>query len=121
MNVPSWNKHNKLAGLPRQKLDLIVCKKGLWQKVTGKHAQIQKQNETEAFFAYERDKKQNHDLRSAQMNERRGLQTEIQAVRQAHTKGQTQLYKDLGSYHRMQERQGSKVSERFNCISSDLI
>jgi hypothetical protein len=88
--------------------------KGLWQKVTGKHAQIQKQNEMETFFAYERDKKQSHDLRTAQMNERRGLQSEIQIVRQAHTKGQTQLYKDLGSYRRMQERQASKASERFN-------
>jgi len=88
--------------------------RGLWQKVTGKHAQIQKQNEMETFFSYERDKKQSHDLRTAQMNERRSLQTEIQAVRQDHTKGQTQLYKDLGSYHRMQERQATNLSERFN-------
>ncbi|MBL4837626.1 MAG: hypothetical protein JKY34_08605 [Kordiimonadaceae bacterium] len=86
--------------------------KGLWQKVTGKHAQIQKQNEMETFFAYERDKKQSHDLRTAQMNERRSLQTEIQAVRQTHTKGQTQLYKDLGSYHRMQER--ASIKHEFN-------
>ncbi|MBL4836863.1 MAG: hypothetical protein JKY34_04730, partial [Kordiimonadaceae bacterium] len=88
--------------------------KGLWQKVTGKHAQIQKQNEAETFIAFERDKKQSHALRTAQMNDRQGLQTEIEAVRQTHTKGQTQLYKDLGSYHRMQERQATKITERFN-------
>lgn len=86
--------------------------KGLWQKVTGKHAQIQKKNEMETFIAHERDKKQSHDLRIAQMNERRGLQAEIQTMRQDHTKGQTQLYKDLGSYHRMQER--TSIKHEFN-------
>jgi MobA/VirD2-like, nuclease domain len=93
--------------------------RGLWQKVTGKHAQIQKQNEMETFFAHERDKKQSHDLRTAQMTERRGLQTEIQAVRQSHTKGQTQLYKDLGSYHRMQER--ASIRHEFNRNSAQKV
>lgn len=91
--------------------------RGLWNKLTGKHARFQKQNEMETFFAYERDKKQNHDLRTAQMNERRNLQAEIQQKRQDHTKLQSQLYKDLGSYRRIQERQISISSTRSNALN----
>ena len=91
--------------------------KGLWDKLTGKHAQIRKQNEMETFFKHERDKKQAHDLRTAQMNERRTLQAQIQQQRIEATKQQTELHKDLASYKRMQDRQAAKITERFNQVS----
>lgn len=90
--------------------------KGLWDKLTGKHAMIKKQNEMETFFKHERDKKQAHDLRTAQMNERRVLQAQIQQRRTEATKQQTELHKDLASYKRMQER--ASIKHEFNRSST---
>lgn len=88
--------------------------KGLWEKLTGKQAMIRKQNEMETFFRQERDKKQAHDLRTAQMNERRTLQAQIHQKRIEAVRQQTELHKDLASYRRMQERQATRLTERFN-------
>mgnify|MGYP000097249029 CR=1 FL=1 len=88
--------------------------KGLWDKLTGKHAEQRRQNEQETFNAYQRDKQQAHDLRKAQLDERRKLQEEIQQKRMEATKRQAEFYKDLASYKRMQEKQQARHSERFN-------
>jgi len=91
--------------------------KGMWDKLTGKHAEQRKQNEIETLKALERDKQQANDLRKAQLDERRKLQAEIQQMRFEATKQQAELYKDLASYNRMQERQAGSLTERFNTHS----
>lgn len=58
--------------------------KGLWGRMTGKHAEIQKQNEREAYAALARDRAQRQALIEAQINDRQGLQGKIRTVRDRH-------------------------------------
>lgn len=58
--------------------------KGLWNRITGKHAEVQKQNEREAYVALARDRAQRQSLIDAQMHDRRALQAEIKSVRDRH-------------------------------------
>lgn len=56
--------------------------RGLWDRMTGEHRRVQAENEQEAFASLRRDRTQRDDLVAAQLNERRGLQVEIQDWRQ---------------------------------------
>jgi len=58
--------------------------KGLWSRVSGKHAATQKQNEREAYLALARDRDQRQSLIDAQMTDRQALQSQIKAVRDRH-------------------------------------
>lgn len=55
--------------------------KGLWQRMTGQHARIRKENEQQAFEALKRDTRQRQNLIDAQRTERQKLQREITASR----------------------------------------
>ena len=61
-----------------------------------------------------RQTRQVRELHPEDKEKRRKLQTQIQQKRFEATKQQTELYKDLASYKRMQERQNMRVTERFN-------
>jgi len=87
--------------------------RGIWQKVSGKHTQIKRQNEAEAYASHERDKTQKYDLRTAQMHERQKLQSEIQHQRHEQVRQQSKLQKDLASHKRLQERQTVQSNERL--------
>lgn len=58
--------------------------RGLWARVSGKHAAVQKQNEREAYDALQRDRAQRQALIDAQMKDRQALQERIKAVRDRH-------------------------------------
>jgi len=58
--------------------------RGLWNRLTGQHAHVQKQNEREAYLALARDRAQRQRLIEAQLAERRALQAEIKALRDRH-------------------------------------
>lgn len=54
---------------------------GLWGRLAGKHSHTTNQNETEAYQAFVRDKKQRENLIQRQLLERRALQGEIKHMR----------------------------------------
>ncbi|WP_072377333.1 relaxase/mobilization nuclease domain-containing protein [Hyphomicrobium sp. NDB2Meth4] len=58
--------------------------RGLWARVSGKHAAVQKQNEREAYLALARDRDQRQALIDAQMSDRQRLQADIKDVRDRH-------------------------------------
>jgi hypothetical protein len=58
--------------------------RGLWNRLTGQHAVLQKQNEREAYGAMARDRAQRQTLIEAQMRDRQALQVEIKSVRDRH-------------------------------------
>lgn len=58
--------------------------KGVWSRITGKHAELRKQNEREAYLALARDRAQRQGLIDAQMRDRQALQAEIKSVRNRH-------------------------------------
>lgn len=54
---------------------------GVWQRISGKRAQISKRNEREAYDALKRDEAQKHALRMAQLAERREIEDQRTALR----------------------------------------
>lgn len=68
---------------------------GLWDRMTGQHGRVTRENETDAFAAFRRDRDQRNGLVADQLNERRTLQCAIVAVRHRYTARVTELYRDL--------------------------
>ncbi len=60
--------------------------RGLWQKLTGSIAAIQKRCEEDAYAALQRDRGQRQALVDAQLDERQGLQWEIRRSRSAYAR-----------------------------------
>lgn len=58
--------------------------RGLWGRLTGKHAEIRKQNERDAFASLCRDRDQRQSLIDSQMKDRQALQSQIKIVRDQH-------------------------------------
>ncbi|XWN31405.1 MAG: relaxase/mobilization nuclease domain-containing protein [Devosia sp.] len=71
---------------------------GLWDRFTGKHKQIQRRNEEEAYRAITRDDIEREELVAAQLGERRDLQTDVTAMRQRHHEELSQLRSDVATY-----------------------
>lgn len=65
--------------------------KGVWSALTGKHAEVRRKNEREAYAALARDRAQRQALTAAQMTDRQALQARIKAARDHHAA----LLKDL--------------------------
>lgn len=58
--------------------------KGVWSAITGKHIEIRKGNEREAYAALARDRAQRQTLIDAQMKDRHALQARIESARAHH-------------------------------------
>ncbi|WP_421929790.1 relaxase/mobilization nuclease domain-containing protein [Neoaquamicrobium sediminum] len=69
---------------------------GLWDRVTGKQAEIRKENELATAASARRDNTERHALISAQLLERKHLQGEIAEERRAHVRQLAQLYREIG-------------------------
>ena len=89
---------------------------GLWDKLTGEYAKIRKQNEMEAFFALNRDRKQRHDLIQAQLKERQTLQAKIMEVRARNGKMLLDLYRHAAHYRHLEK---DKQAQRENPNNRD--
>lgn len=74
--------------------------KGLWQRLSGEHARIVKENQSAALQALQRDREQSERLIFAQAAERRRLQETIRAGRKAHAKDLADLHRDLALLRR---------------------
>lgn len=58
--------------------------RGLWDRVTGKHTRIRKQNELETYQAAVRDRREKDDLIFNQSRQRQSVQHQIDTIRQEH-------------------------------------
>ncbi|MBL27282.1 MAG: relaxase [Rhodospirillaceae bacterium] len=56
--------------------------RGLWDRMTGQHARLRKQNELESYAALRRDREQRDALVSTQLQERQKLQVQLREGRQ---------------------------------------
>lgn len=74
--------------------------KGLWQRMTGEHARIIKDNQLEAMSALKRDQAQRERLIFAQAAERRKLQEAIQTHRKEHVRVINDLHRDAARLRR---------------------
>lgn len=68
---------------------------GLWDKLTGRKAELRRQNEREAYEALTRDQRQRQTMIEAQLAERRSLQSQILEVRAHHEARIDEIHRDL--------------------------
>lgn len=68
---------------------------GLIDRLTGRHRQLERDNEHRAYAALMRDRAQRQAMIDAQLAERRTLQDRIIAVRRTHEEQLTALHRDL--------------------------
>lgn len=69
--------------------------KGAFDRISGRHSRVRKQNELEAFMALQRDREQRHSIIAAQLAERRALQRRIDDLRQRHAEKVGELHRDI--------------------------
>ncbi|WP_288806164.1 relaxase/mobilization nuclease domain-containing protein [uncultured Novosphingobium sp.] len=87
---------------------------GIWDRLTGEYQKTRKQNETQAFFALQRDRAQRQALVAAQLAERRALQGKIRQTRTRHAEQVLALHKQAASYRLMNDRKTPQASREFN-------
>ena len=81
---------------------------GLWDRLTGKRRELEKQNELEVLWALQRDREQRQMMLNAQLRERRDLQSEIKATRTKHAQALRELHFDTANYRLMQRGEEPK-------------
>lgn len=72
--------------------------RGLWDRLTGQHGRLQRQNEQDAYAALQRDRQQRDAMVEAQLQERRGLQQQIRDERQRQAELLIELRQDSKPY-----------------------
>lgn len=72
--------------------------RGLWDRITGRYEGIKRQNEREAFQAWQRDRAQREALIAAQLDERKRLQERVLQVRKAHEQERAELEADIAAF-----------------------
>lgn len=77
---------------------------GVWDRLTGKHGKVTKQNELEALMGLERDREQRHRLWSAQLKDRQRLQEQIETALIRYRERVLSLHADLSRAREMQSR-----------------
>lgn len=92
--------------------------KGIWDRLRGEHARIQKQNEMECWQALQRDREQRQALVADQLRERQTLQQEIKATRQRHAEQLADLHGDIARAMRMQEGRNLNLKSHFDRLET---
>jgi len=92
---------------------------GVWDRLTGERAKIQKQNDAEAFASYRRDRRQRDDLVEAQLKDRRTLQKDIRRARHQHANLVLGLHRDLARQSQARnEGRDSSLARSFRRASN---
>lgn len=101
------SERQKLDGAQKQRWDAEALERsqrlnkglrGLWDRLTGRHADTQRRNVAEAADALRRDREQRQTLIEGQFADRRRLQTEIAAERNRHAALLRELRTDRAPY-----------------------
>lgn len=87
--------------------------RGLWERLTGKRAKLEKQNQLEAIWALRRDQDQRQMVIAAQIRERQQLQLQIKAVRDGHAMALRALHFDLANYRLMRRGEEPRARGSF--------
>lgn len=87
--------------------------RGLWDRVTGKHARVRDLNELETLQAWQRDRADKDELIFSQLIEREQLHEQIKAMRKSHAQQVAELHRDIASYSEMAAKPPPDVREHF--------
>lgn len=72
--------------------------RGLWDRLTGRHAAQSRQNELEALTALHRDRREKDLQIELHLQEREAVHTLARQQKQAHAKDMEQLHRDVATY-----------------------
>lgn len=91
---------------------------GVWDRLTGKRAQLEKQNQFEALWALRRDQDQRQMTVNAQLRERGELQDEIRNARTRHAQALRTLHFDTANYRLMERGHEPKIKSAFERLDA---
>ena len=83
--------------------------KGLWGWITGKSQRIKRQNELEAWQAYQRDASEKNGLIAQHLEERKRLQAKIKDLRQQRSREISGLQQEIADYLATRDKDQSKA------------
>lgn len=86
--------------------------KGLWDRLTGKHTRIRRQNELETLQSYHRDRAEKEWLFDRQLDERETLHQQIKWTRRQHNKQVEEMHHAIANYMQM-GKEVPKLKEVF--------
>lgn len=92
---------------------------GLWDRITGLHGKIRRQNEVEITAAIARDRREKEELVQQQLRERQALQLEIRHARRLEVHRTTRLFRNQGQHSRLANPDQS-VSQRRGARILDM-
>ena len=87
--------------------------RGLWDRITGRHAKQAKANEHEALAAWRRDRLEKDVLIVRQLEEREGLHLLARQQKEAHAKDMKQLHRDIAASQQQDGRSPPDLKSHF--------
>lgn len=104
-------RHAKEAALRASRLNRGM--RGLWDRITGRHAKQSKANELEALAAWQRDRKEKDALIVRHLDEREGFHLTARQQKQAHAQDMEQLHRDIAAYQQLRDKAPADLREHF--------
>ena len=93
--------------------------RGIWDRITGKHARQTRDNERETLIALQRDRKEKDALVERHIDERQTFHQLAKQSKAAHGREVAELHRDIGEYMRMGSAERLKLREQFREASRD--
>lgn len=87
--------------------------RGIWDRLTGKHAEIKQQNERKALLALHRDRGETDTLIFGQIEERERLQQRIRDEKKTNALDVQRLHRDIASFMERREGRAPNMREHF--------
>lgn len=88
--------------------------RGLWDRVNGKHAEIKRRNEREAWHVYKRDQAERDKLIFRHIEERGVLHRQIKQARNAQTEQVHELGRDIAKFEQMRKKPAEAMRDEFS-------
>lgn len=92
--------------------------RGLWDRITGKHAQIKYQNEAAALQSFYRDRAEKDAMIFRQLEERQALHRQAQQARQTLAVRQERILQDIARYAEFKREELPPIRSAFNRASA---
>lgn len=87
--------------------------RGLWDRLTGRHAKQSKANELEALTTWQRDRQERDALIVRHLDEREGFHLTARQQKQAHAQDMEQLHRDIAAYQQSRDSASADLREHF--------
>lgn len=92
--------------------------RGLWDRLTGRRAQQNRENEGQALTALHRDRREKDGLIERHLQERETLHMLARQQKQTHSRDVEQLHRDIAAYQQLDPAQQPNLKEHFREAAS---